>query len=59
METKAIENVSTSVNGQDVTTPLSNRRGVGGEAVIRLTGINKIYRTDEVETQALENVRRD
>ena len=26
------------------------------EAVIRLTGINKIYRTDEVETQALENV---
>ena len=27
-----------------------------GEAVIRLTGINKIYRTDEVETQALENV---
>ena len=41
---------------QDVTTPLSFRRGVGGEAVIRLTGINKIYRTDEVETQALENV---
>ena len=56
METKAIENVSTSVNEQDVTTPLSPRRGVGGEAVIRLTGINKIYRTDEVETQALENV---
>ncbi len=66
METKAIENVSTSVNEQDVTTPLSPRRkatgrrvsgnGAGGEAVIRLTGINKIYRTDEVETQALENV---
>ena len=31
------------------------------ETVIKLTGINKIYRTDEVETQALENVneRRD
>ena len=66
MDTKAIENVSTSVNEQDVTTPLSPRRkatgrrvsgnGAGGEAVIRLTGINKIYRTDEVETQALENV---
>ena len=27
------------------------------ETVIKLTGINKIYRTDEVETQALENVR--
>ena len=26
------------------------------ETVIKLTGINKIYRTDEVETQALENV---
>lgn len=25
-------------------------------AIIKLTGINKIYRTDEVETQALENV---
>ncbi len=41
---------------QNVTTPLSTQRGAGGEAVIRLTGINKIYRTDEVETQALENV---
>ena len=28
----------------------------GGESVIKLTEINKIYRTDEVETQALENV---
>ena len=26
------------------------------ETIIRLEGINKIYRTDEVETQALENV---
>ena len=26
------------------------------ETVIKLNGINKIYRTDEVETQALENV---
>ena len=26
------------------------------ETVIKLTEINKIYRTDEVETQALENV---
>ena len=26
------------------------------ETIIRLGGINKIYRTDEVETQALENV---
>ena len=26
---------------------------------IRLTGINKVYRTDEVETQALENVNID
>ena len=25
------------------------------ETVIKLNGINKIYRTDEVETQALEN----
>ncbi len=25
-------------------------------AIIKLTGINKIYRTDEIETQALENV---
>ena len=24
--------------------------------MIKLTGINKIYRTDEIETQALENV---
>ncbi len=66
METKAIENVSTNGDGQELSTPLSPRRkatgrrvsgnGAGGEAVIRLTGINKIYRTDEVETQALENV---
>ena len=26
------------------------------ETVIKLTGINKVYRTEEVETQALENV---
>ena len=26
------------------------------ETIIKLTGINKIYRTDEVETQALENI---
>ena len=26
------------------------------ETIIRMTGINKIYRTDEVETQALENI---
>ena len=26
------------------------------ETVIKLTGINKVYRTDEVETQALENL---
>ena len=25
-------------------------------AIIKLTGVNKIYRTDEIETQALENV---
>ena len=56
METKAIENVSTNADGQELSTPLSPRRGAGVEAVIRLTGINKIYRTDEVETQALENV---
>ena len=24
--------------------------------MIKLTGINKIYRTEEIETQALENV---
>ena len=52
------EKISNNQNqpSQELTTPLSPRRGVGGEAVIRLTGINKIYRTDEVETQALENV---
>ena len=38
---------------QSTPSPLGEGRG---EAVIRLTGINKIYRTDEVETQALENV---
>ena len=37
---------------QSQSTPISH----GGEVVIRLTEINKIYRTDEVETQALENV---
>ena len=26
------------------------------ESIIKLSGINKIYRTDEVETQALENI---
>ena len=26
------------------------------KSIIKLTGINKIYRTDEVETQALENI---
>ena len=26
------------------------------ESIIKVTGINKIYRTDEVETQALENI---
>ena len=26
------------------------------EAMIRLTGVNKVYRTEEIETQALENV---
>ena len=26
------------------------------ETIIKLTGINKIYRTEEIETQALENV---
>ena len=55
MNTEKILN-NQNQQSQDVTTPLSPRRGVGGEAVIRLTGINKIYRTDEVETQALENV---
>ena len=29
------------------------------ETIIRLSGINKIYRTDEVETQALENINID
>ena len=45
---------------QTVSAPsLTGRAGgesSGREAVIRLTEINKIYRTDEVETQALENV---
>ena len=26
------------------------------ETIIKLTGINKVYRTEEIETQALENV---
>ena len=56
MEKKVNEHYTTNVEGQELSTPLSPARGVGGEAVIRLTGINKIYRTDEVETQALENV---
>ena len=29
------------------------------ETIIKLTGINKIYRTEEIETQALENVNID
>lgn len=28
-------------------------------SIIKLTGVNKIYRTDEIETQALENVNID
>ncbi|MBQ3926879.1 MAG: ATP-binding cassette domain-containing protein, partial [Bacteroidaceae bacterium] len=27
--------------------------------MIKLTGINKVYRTEEIETQALENVNND
>ena len=42
-------------SSQSQSTP-SPTGGGRGEAVIRLTEINKIYRTDEVETQALENV---
>ena len=48
-----VQELSTS---QIDSTPLSHGRGVGGEAIIVLRSINKIYRTDEVETQALENV---
>ena len=40
---------------QSQSTPSPTGEG-RGEAVIKLTEINKIYRTDEVETQALENV---
>ncbi len=43
-----------STSQSNSTLPLEGERG--GGLVIRLTGINKIYRTDEVETQALENV---
>ena len=42
-------------SSQSQSTPSPTGEG-RGEAVIRLTEINKIYRTDEVETQALENV---
>ncbi len=55
---KTNENVTTNQNSASLSlsTPLSHGRGAGGEAVIRLSEINKIYRTEEVETQALENV---
>ena len=58
MEKKVNEQYTTNVEGQELSTPLPPAGGAGGgaEAVIRLTGINKIYRTEEVETQALENV---
>ena len=56
MEKKVNEHYTTNVDGQELSTPLPPAGGVGGGAVIRLTGINKIYRTEEVETQALENV---
>ncbi len=46
-------NQNQSSQSQSTSSPTGEGRG---EAVIRLTEINKIYRTDEVETQALENV---
>ena len=46
-------NQNQSSQSQSTPSPTGEGRG---EAVIRLTEINKIYRTDEVETQALENV---
>ncbi|MBR1902499.1 MAG: ABC transporter ATP-binding protein [Bacteroidaceae bacterium] len=46
-------NQNQSSQSQSTPSPTGESRG---EAVIRLTEINKIYRTDEVETQALENV---
>ena len=46
-------NQNQSSQSQSTPSPAGEGRG---EAVIRLTEINKIYRTDEVETQALENV---
>ena len=55
-------NIEKKANNQNqvsqvVSTPLPHREGQrGGSPVIKLKEINKIYRTDEVETQALENV---
>ena len=46
-------NQNQSSQSQSTPSPTGEGRG---EVVIRLTEINKIYRTDEVETQALENV---
>ena len=56
MEKKVNEHYTTNVDGQELSTPLPHREGSGGGSVIILRGINKIYRTEEVETQALENV---
>ena len=55
-------NIEKKANNQNqvsqvVSTPLPHREGQrSGSPVIKLKEINKIYRTDEVETQALENV---
>ena len=54
MNTKGkVNNLNQS--SQEQSAPSLQERA-GGESVIKLREINKIYRTDEVETQALENV---
>ena len=50
------QNVNNQNQTSQVQTAPSLQERAGGESVITLREINKIYRTDEVETQALENV---
>ena len=53
---KTEQNVNNQNQTSQVQSAPSLHERAGGESVIILREINKIYRTDEVETQALENV---
>ena len=53
---KTEQNVNNQNQTSQVQSAPSLQERAGGESVIILREINKIYRTDEVETQALENV---